>query len=112
MKIYQVHEYGGEWEDSFDRIVKSTTKKEKAEGWKKWFEDEFKRTLESSRHCYHCPLGMDDEVTPERLMEYCPRISETDLKITGSREVIDCDNYEFVYEENQQYKIEEVEVEE
>ena len=30
MKIYQLHEYGGQWEDSFDYIIDSYLKKERA----------------------------------------------------------------------------------
>ena len=31
MKIYQIHDYGGEWEDRFDYIVGSYLSKEKAD---------------------------------------------------------------------------------
>lgn len=31
MKIYQLHEYGGEWEDRYDYIIGSYLRKERAE---------------------------------------------------------------------------------
>ena len=40
MKIYQIHEYGGEWEDKYDLIVASYLSKEKAIAEKERLEKE------------------------------------------------------------------------
>lgn len=40
MKIYQIHEYGGEWKDSYDFIVGSFVSRERAILEKKRLEKE------------------------------------------------------------------------
>ena len=67
MKIYQIHEYGGEWEDAYDYIVASYLSEDKALAEKERLEKENAEMIK----CNDCPLY------------YCP--SECDLKC-GSKE--------------------------
>ena len=52
MKIYQIHEYGGEWEDAYDIIVSSYLSEENAQMELKRLEEE----EANSPKCYECPL--------------------------------------------------------
>lgn len=52
MKIYQIHEYGGQWEDRYDYIVASYLSEEKAIKEKERLEIE----EEGLMKCSSCPL--------------------------------------------------------
>ena len=52
MKIYQIHQYGGEWEDAYDIIISSYLSEEKAQAELERLEDE----EANSPSCYKCPL--------------------------------------------------------
>lgn len=56
MKIYQIHEYGGYWEDRFDCIVSSYLSEEKAIIEKERLEKEQEDFIKQSEKCYECPL--------------------------------------------------------
>lgn len=113
MKIYQVHESGGEWEDSYDCIVKSCLEKEKAEEYKKQYEEVLEEILKNSGICNECPLcsGCGSIITAEELTDYCKRVVVDDFKIENG-EVVECEKYEFVYNDDTSYEIVEVDVEE
>ena len=110
MKIYQLHKYGGEWEDAFDHIIGSYLRKERAEEEKvkAKLRDEEDRKL--SRHCLNCPLcngwSLNNEVA-KKCEEYCDKFKYMDLGNDG----FDCGNYTTYWWEVH-FRIEEVEVEE
>ena len=56
MKIYQLHEYGGEWEDSYDYIIGSYLRKERAEEEKIKAEVKDNKLVEHSNRCWACPF--------------------------------------------------------
>ena len=113
MKIYQVHECGGEWGDIFDNIVKSFLSKKKAEDYKKECETEYEINLRNSKICDQCPLCSREEeevYSFEELANYCQRVATDDIifkdKIIGG-----CSKYVYMWDDYY-YDITEVEVEE
>ena len=56
MKIYQIHEYGGFWEDRFDDIVGSYLSEEKALAEKERLEKEEGSYIKQMEKCSKCPL--------------------------------------------------------
>jgi len=112
MKIYQVHKSGGKWEDAYDYIVKSCLNKEKAENYKKQYEEEFAKSTKNSKICDLCPFctGREGVMHAKELTSYCKRVNNDDFVIRNE-EVIECKKYEYVYDE-EYYEIEEVDVEE
>lgn len=106
MKIYQIHKWGGQWEDSYDYIVGSYLHKEKAEMQKLRLEAEEQGLRNQSKKCNECPYLYDYFVGNEKLLEYCPR---PDLEEYADG--IDCANYYQLWDESD-FKIKEIEVEE
>lgn len=110
MKIYQLHEYGGEWEDYHDYIIGTYLRKERAEEEKAKAEAKKKELIERSRKCNRCPflvfppLDLNDLL--DRHSDYC-----TEAKLEEDAYGIECDNYYQYWDENR-YDIREVEVEE
>ena len=109
MKIYQLHQCGGEWEDHFDYIVGSYLRKERAEEEKERREHKEKEYRELSRHCSGCPIlndGDDDKII-RMCKKYCDKFMYVDLDDYG----FTCTNYAVNWN-NAYFRIEEVEVEE
>ena len=110
MKIYQIHEYSGKWEDFRDIIVGSYLRKERAEEELLILEQEEKVYLENKLKCLNCPFIWDDEEKLDILLslhqDYCAKRS-----LTGDDYGIRCENYTS-YHDNRTYRIKEVEVEE
>lgn len=107
MKIYQIHEYGGEWECSFDYIVSSYLSKDKAIAEKERLElEEEKRQKCNSCPLYFCERECDSDCDEcekhksEKAREYCDR-----YKPNGDS----CSNRDFRFSDSF-FKIEEVEV--
>ena len=110
MKIYQMHEYSGEWEDFRDIIVGSYLRKERAE--EKWLEYELKEKelRKACARCGDCPFMWEDEENLDTLIaQYSDYCSKKSLEKAGYS--ITCGNYT-PYHDNATYKIIEVEVEE
>lgn len=108
MKIYQLHKYGGEWEDHFDYIIGSYLRKERAEEEKAKYEAKEKVVMEQSKKCEDCPYLYDAYITNDELLSYCPNAK---LEKNEFNNDIDCQNYYVTWDEAY-FKIEEVEVEE
>lgn len=116
MKIYQIHEHSGEWEDYRDRIVGSYLLKDKAEAeMERFIEEENK-----NKRCKNCPLyfcsadcDLDCECGSDECNEY--KIEETkkyceDYEIYKDEDnEYECDNYISSFYDCR-YNIEEVEV--
>lgn len=104
-KIYQIHEYGGEWEDAFDYIIESYLSEEKAYIRKLELETEEEYVRELSKKCHSCWLHRYTE-KDFNIEEYCdkyePEKDEDDDEVYCVNEAF---NYEYRY-----YKIAEVEV--
>lgn len=110
MKIYQLHKYGGEWEDSFDHIIGSYLRKERAAEEKIKAEAEEKVLAERGRKCNRCPFlerpfaKIDDMIIKHS--HYC-----LEAKLVDSSWGTYCENYDGHWDEAT-FKIKEVEVEE
>jgi hypothetical protein len=106
MKIYQIHEYYYDWEDSYDSILLSFLSKKHADEYLSRLNDKsselykcndcplFKECDDCSDDCENCKIGL------ETVEKYCGRYSpDAENK---------CQNAEFVHGSN--FRIEEVEV--
>lgn len=110
MKIYQLHKYGGEWEDSFDIIIGSYLRKERAEEEKTKAEAEEDRLIERSKKCNHCPfIEYPCGNLNNLLLKYPDYCSEA--KLEGDEMGIYCENY-YSHWDEATFEIEEIEVEE
>ena len=111
MKIYQLHKYGGEWEDSFDFIIGSYLRRERAEEEKAKKEAKEKELIERSNRCINCPFYGEDFDNLDTLMSehsvYCNEAKLIDDEEYG----MDCENY-YAHWHESTFKIKEVEVEE
>ena len=111
MKIYQIHKYGGQWEDAYDHIVGSYIRKERAEEVMTSLKQQSKLREEESRHCIDCPcwelLGDNVEQIAQKCADYCTRF-DRDNQYDGGFE---CNNWQSYYE-LPGFRIEKVEVEE
>ena len=108
MKIYQLHKYEGEWGDSYDHIIGSYMRKERAEEEKIKAEAEERELKEQSEKCDECPYLYDPFITNEELLVYC---SKAKLEKNKYNDDIDCQNY-MTHWDDVCFRIEEVEVEE
>lgn len=110
MKIYQLHEYSGEWEDFCDDIIGSYLRKERAEEEKAKAEIRVKNAMEHSKKCMECPFLEEPFRELNDLMAehsgYC-----SEMKLEECDYGMGCDNY-FVIWDEPTFKIIEVEVEE
>lgn len=86
MKIYQIHEYGGEYEDSFDFIVMSFIHEERAVAEKERLEREAAEAIK----CSLCPLHCDESFSKAELTKnYEQMIAK---RIIKAKEL--CEHYE------------------
>ena len=112
MKIYQLHEYSGEWEDFRDRIIGSYLRKERAEEEKAKSETREKELIEHGQRCARCPF-LEFEVAfsniDELLQEHSYYCSEA--KLENGNYGINCSNYYYKWDEAT-FEVKEVEVEE
>lgn len=110
MKIYQLHEYSGEYEDYRDRIIGSYVIKERAEEEKtKDEQEELKKQL-LEQQCRNCPYhdNIDDCGTMANLMrKYC---DHSDIHCDSDGELF-CKNF-YLHWRDSNFDITEVEVEE
>lgn len=120
MKIYQIHEYGGEYEDRYDWIVASYLSKEKAQAEQERLELE----EEERRKCGCCPLYYcepdcdgdcekcnDSEYKIKKAKEYCDRYEPFDKNKHDQEECATekCVNFYYVFDDSF-FKTEEVDV--
>jgi hypothetical protein len=110
MKIYQLHKYGGEWEEAYDYIIGSYLRKERAEEEMKNAKLQDEEDIQLARHCSNCPLAdgwdLNNEVA-KKCEKYCDKFKYVDLGDDG----FDCDNYT-THWTDVHFRIEEVEVKE
>ena len=113
MVIYQIHEYGGEWEDRFDYIVFSCLSKDRAAEEK----ERLIKQEESYDKCNECPLyfcpnecdgkscGLEECTTYciEAAKSICSNYVQDDVRKDR------CANHNYHFE-NSFFRIEEVEV--
>ena len=112
MKIYQLHEYSGEYEDFRDYIIGSYLRKERAEEEKIKAEQAECTRQERYKKCNDCPIIDTDlqsgtfEAARNLCSKYCNH-----AQIYEDKFGFDCENYEGNWDEAT-YQIKEVEVEE
>ena len=114
MKIYQLHEYSGCYEDFHDYIIGSYLKKERAEEEKVKAEAKEKELLMHSKKCNNCPfLDMDSlsklDDTISLHPDYCSKMA-----LEESEGDIYCGNYYCYFPDldGATFEVREVEVEE
>lgn len=111
MKIYQLHKYGGEWEDAYDYIVGSYLRKERAEEERVKAETKEKELAFRGKKCNNCPfIEQSFEDLDDLLSEYPNYCNESKLIDEGAWGM-DCENY-YSHRNESTFKIKEVEVEE
>lgn len=112
MKIYQIHCYGGEWEDAFDYIKYSYLSKEKAEQKLKELEKNEELSRKRVDKCQTCPWIWDYRKDKSELrnqtQEYCKDFKPCAYDEDDYYEN-DCENYKSSFD-NYSYRIEEVEI--
>ena len=110
MKIYQIHEYYGDWEDFRDYIRSSYLSKEKAIADKKQREEKEKQLT----RCNRCPLydyDLEESLQIIKAKEYCEDYELFDKNQHNPElyEEGDCVNWNPKYDEST-FEIKEVEV--
>lgn len=117
MKIYEVHETGGEYEDYFDHIVARYLTKESAETKKSELIKAYKANMEQYEKCRLCPLSgsiyateAEFENTKKELEYYDPCVKEAISCPCGWTKgfIVDC--FYCSLQEEVEYYIEEAEV--
>ena len=110
MKIYQLHKYGGEWEDRFDEVIGTYLYRIRAEEEMIKAEERTTELLQQCKLCMSCPM-LDyattvniDEITAKH-SDYCDKIDLLTDGVFG----MDCHNYTYPLEDAH-FRIEEVEV--
>ena len=112
MKIYQLHQYGGSWEDAYDDIIGTYLHKEKAEEAITRFKEKERLAQELNRHCNNCPMLNSATLDSDKLAEECAAYCNHFVRVAyDDRDDCDCENWLPTYEKSY-YRIEEVEVEE
>lgn len=110
MKIYQLHEYSGEWDCFQDIIIGSYLKKERAEEEMEKAKTKEKYLMAHSDKCRLCPfLEKSHFYLDDLLSEYPDYCSE--IKLRKSDYGLDCENYYLKFEEST-FEIKEIKVEE
>lgn len=113
MKIYQIHEYGGEWGDKYDFIVASYLSKEKAIAEKERLKKEQEDFIKQVEKCYECPLYNKDRNIND-VGKYCDDYEPFEEGVHDPDEYDEsdlCVNYTYRYSlDDSLYRIEEVEV--
>ena len=112
MKIYQLHECGGEYEDYFDHIIGSYMRKERAEEEKLKAEQEELARQERHRKCCSCPLlDRDLQMNTLNYIKYVCGNYCSNAQIYADGFGYDCENYESNWDDSS-FRIDEIEVEE
>ncbi len=108
MKIYQLHKYGGHWEDYRNYIIGSYLRKERAEEEMAKAQDEELQKQLLEKQCSNCPYheNIEDNKTLANLMrKYC---DHSDIHCDDDGELF-CNNLYYHWIDNN-FNIEEVEV--
>lgn len=119
MKIYQVHESGGDYESSYDIIKATYLHKDKAEEHKKELETEYEKLKMCNSCPIYCCIDCDEDDCGEiscknrqvdKAKQYCDKcdIDYYEEDEEGYREAY-CKNYNYVCD-NIDYEVEEVDV--
>ena len=108
MKIYQLHKYGGEWEDYRDYIIGSYLHKERAEeAMAKAKNQELQKQL-LAKQCTECPYHAyieDNKTLADLMRQYC---DHSDIHCDDEGELF-CKNFYCHWIDND-FNIKEVEV--
>ena len=109
MKIYQLHKYGGEWEDRYDDIINSYLHKDIAEAMLNVYKTLDAVECAHSRRCSRCPIwgqiGDNVEIIAKKCADYCDQFKRESYE-DGS---LDCCNW-MSHRDESNFRIEEVEV--
>lgn len=111
MKIYQLHKIGGLWEDSYDYIIGSYLRKERAEEELGKAKAKEEKLMLKSGQCEMCPFVGEEKCELDNLLskyyDYC-----SDMKLSEDDDpYLYCEN-KYYHWDNSFFEITEVEVEE
>ena len=100
MKIYQLHETGGSYDDFYDYIIASYVSKEKAEDHKQRLIQERQSKIDKYKKCNSCPIH---EITQDKdyINKYCDDLDiilDEEGHICCKNEYCDCFCFEEYYE--------------
>lgn len=114
MKIYQIHEYGGEWEDKYDCIVGSYLSKEKVMKEHMRLEKEQEDFIKQAKKCSKCPL-YDRSKNINDVGKYCDDYEVFEEGVHDPYEYDESDLcvnhvYDSSYWNDTYYRVEEIEV--
>jgi len=116
MKIYQLHEYSGSYEDFRDYIIGSYLRKERAEEEKAKAEVKEAELMKQDYKCNNCPFIETDEDIGDLLLMYPDYCSSMKLEKYDDYDDYDDDIYycsnRYCHWDEATFKIKEVEVEE
>ena len=110
MKVYQIHEFGGQWEDSYDYIVGTYLYKDRAQSVMQKLVDVEESYQKRYENCQNCPIGDLDlnagnlEDMKHACSTYCMH-SQIEKDLYG----FFCNNEES-YKDDNHYRIDEIEV--
>jgi sulfatase maturation enzyme AslB (radical SAM superfamily) len=109
MKIYQLHKYGGEWEDYRNYIIGSYLHKERADEEMAKAQDEELQKQRLAQQCANCPYHTDDmgdnQILANLMREHC---DHSDIYCDEDGDVF-CKNF-YLHWIDHEFNIEEVEV--
>lgn len=111
MKIYQIHETGGQYEDYFDYIVGTYLHKDKAEIDMQILIDKEELRRQEYEKCQSCPIGnLDLNVdTIEAMRSICQEYCDSSQIFEQLYDEYVCEN-EAIYWDDRGYHITEIEV--
>ncbi len=112
-KIYQIHEMGGQYEESFDDVIGSYLHKERAEAALKTLCNKEEERRARALKCQNCPVHDRDCNNYLVISEYCEDFDDAYAQ-DNDGEYLFCKNEYCSYPafDNRYYRIDEVEVEE
>jgi len=110
MTVYQLHKYGGEWEDAYDYIIGTYLYRIRAEEEKRKAEAMVAETVAQVKKCWGCPLlDYGGTISIGEIMvrhgDYCDKAHLFYDEVFG----MDCENYTMPVD-CALFRIEEVEV--
>ena len=107
IKIYQIHETGGEYEDRFDNIVGSYLHKEKSKQELEKFKDALSERRMYYQKCSNCSAQFGCSVSEiDKIRKRCDRFASEDYESF----IWFCKNAVDSYDESVRYEVEEVDV--
>ena len=107
MKGWALIEYGGEWEDSWEKIIKVCLKKEKAEQVLQIMKDRIDKREEEYGKCMNCEMDLQPYLIEnyedfiqfkEKSLEHCQRAKFVWRTVNDGHEAVCKNEIDYFYE--------------